>query len=709
MSAHSAALRKIKIFLANPWTLFVLAVILAFAVRTYVCNRELAYIKSQTGTDFYPFFVESSIMYGFAKDVGSGKGIPTYDRGLAGMDKVKVSEQMPLGIEYFLGYAWRAAKLFSGEPALTSGQKVYEDDPDGAAFMRNTIRLWASLTAGFIFLWLFFLRCPKAWAMAGAMIYVFAPATIARYTGQDILCEDFAMPFLAAAFALGAYALRKRSTRALIITGICTFCATAFWDMSQLCFLLWGVYEIIRLIAGGNASQKRLQFYLFIYASLLLSAVLVPYNRAHQLLFSPLIMFIFPTLFTLYLLPSVKLSRKLAVLLISGIVFFGIWKLSSSGYAENYSHFNELLKAKIAFCNFKPADPDKLSFTARFLWTPSLHSASMAQTKLIFPAALWILGITFAIGLCFKKSRKHLIAGFGRSLLPLWMTAIYLLLYIFMVRFSVFCGVFAAVALPLIFYDLYRSKPRFHLRIVLIIIALLVIYLEAEATMEQRRNYPKNFLRETTDLVKWFRRANIQDHTVLAEMTLSPVLKAYCGANIVIQPKFELPASRKIAEDYLMLLYHGTESQFAKLCVDYGVEYVVFNCNASFEPLHIYSYRYIAAAKKVDKNSTVYLMDMRPRNMRYFYEITPPGEVNSLSVKYRVFKFIPPQDKVKALETAQLAWQCYIERNMPLAEKLARAAFLTDPQSQNIYLLYYKIYKQLPQFNLEDFTAVKKK
>ncbi|MHB9137794.1 MAG: hypothetical protein ACYC4Q_00150 [Victivallaceae bacterium] len=709
MSNLSAALRKVKIFLASPWTLFVLAVIMAFAVRTYVCNRELAFIKSQTGADFYPFFVESSIMYGFAKDVGSGKGIPACDRGLSGMDKVKVSEQMPLGIEYFLGYTWRIAKLFCGEPVLTPAQKIYEDDPDGAAFMRNTIRLWASLTAGFVFLWIFFLRCPKLWAMTGALIYVFAPAAIARYTGQDILCEDFAMPFLAAAFAFGALALRKRSARALIITGICAFCATAFWDMSQLCFLLWAVYEIIRVMSGGNTPRKRLQFYLFIYASLLLSAVLVPYNRAHQLLCSPLIMFIFPVLFALYFLPSVKFSRKLAVLLVSGLVFFGVWKLASSGYAGNYSHFTELLKAKIAFCNFKPADPDKLNFAARFLWTPSLHSASMAQTKMIFPAVLWIMGIAFAVGLCFKNPRRHLVSGFSRSLLPLWLTVIYFIIYILMVRFSVFCGVFAAVACPLIFYDLCRSKSWLSLRIILIIIAFLAICLEAEVTFTQRRNYPKNFLRETADLVKWFRRANIQGHTVLSEMTVSPVLKAYCGANIVVQPKFELPASRKIAEDYLMLLYHGSESQFAKFCADYGVEYVVFNCNSSFEPLHPYSYRYIAAAKKVDKNSTVFLMDMQPRSMRYFYELTPPGDVNSLSVKYRVFKFIPPQDKDKALATAQLAWQCYKERNMPLAEKLAEAAFMTDPQSQNIYLLYYKIHKKLPQFDLEDFTATKKK
>ena len=144
MSEYSGLMRRTKTFLSQTWVLFILAVLLAFAVRTYVCNRELASIKSQTGADFYPFFVESSIMYGFAKDVGSGKGIPAYDHSLAGMDKIKVSEQMPLGIEYFLGYSWRIAKLFFGEPSMSAADKVYEDDPAGAAFMRNTIRLWAS-------------------------------------------------------------------------------------------------------------------------------------------------------------------------------------------------------------------------------------------------------------------------------------------------------------------------------------------------------------------------------------------------------------------------------------------------------------------------------------------------------------------------------------------------------------------------------------
>lgn len=707
--------------------MFAAAVAASFSVRTFICNRDINSVRQTVNADFVPYLVESSIMYGYARDVGTGKGIPEYDQRLIGMEKVRVREQMPLGVEYFLGYSWRLKNAVFGRPAPSPESLDYDDTPDAAGFMRNILRFWSCLTAGFIFLWLYWLGCPLTFAFCGALLHAVAPAAIARHTGQDILCEPFALPFIAMAFACRAAALKYKTPILSALSTAAVFAATAFWDMSQICFLLFATYELARWLTGGkvitpvfssllnsesNSPREikpkkipytRYSLFLLWYAALVLSALLVPYNRAHQFICSPLLMVAFPSLL---LLPLFRVNgwRRRLLLFLTVIAALGLlWSFTGSGYKQNYNHFQELISAKIKYWNVKPSDPEKLTFASRFLWTPSLHSATMAITGTMFPASYWLMLLALMAGLCFRRGREYLCRGFSCYSLPLWMTVIFFVFFVYMVRFHVFCALFLSVAFPLIMYELSRIGRKSCITVLIILLSALL--LEGETGWKMRRSYPENFLRETANLVKWLRVSNTADRVILADMGLSPVLKAYTGAAILIQPKFELPATRKIVEDYVMTMFHGTELDFARFCELHNVDLVIYNRNTATAPMHPYSYRYMAAARNVNKKSAAFLMDMAPAKMNYFYPVAPPVECKELSRRYILFKFIPPHKKRIAQNTAELARYYLDNGNMQLAEKLAVAAYITDPLNQNAYIMYYKIFQKIPDFTLAGLMA----
>jgi hypothetical protein len=697
--------------------LFTAAVTAAFAVRTFICARDTQAIRKAVNADFVPYLVESSIMYGFARDAGTGKGIPEYDQRLIGMEHIKVSEQMPLGVEYFLGCSWRLKNFIFGRPALTPEQLCYDSTPDAAAFMRFLLRFWTSLTAGVIFLWLYWLGCPLLFAFGGAMLHAVAPAAVVRHTGQDILCEAFALPFIALAFACRAAALRYQRPLLTGLSGAAVFAATAFWDMSQICFLLYVIYELLRWLCGGELSiprlftagtdqtaapvnnSRRYQLLLLWFAVLVLSALLVPYNRAHRLLCSPLLMLAFPAVLSLPLWRwRGNWRRRLTLLLLTLAALGALWYFTSAGYKQNYNHFQALISAKLQYGNVKPADPDKLDFASRFLWTPSLHSATMAITANLFPAAFWLMLLTLLACVFFRRGRTQFGGGISRYGMPLWLSLIFFILFIYMVRFHVLCALFMAVAFPLIMYELSRIGRKSYIAAVMLLLAALL--LEADTVRNLRRSYPENFLNETANLVKWLRAEKTDGKIMLADMGLSPILKCYNGAAILIQPKFELPQTRNIVETYVMTMFHGSESDFAKFCGQYNVDLVIFNRNIATDPMHPYSYRYMAAAKTINKNAVASIMDTKPNQLNYFYAVAPPAEYKDLSRRYIVFKFISPRKKILARDTAELAKHYWENGNIPLAEKLATAAYITDPTSQQTYLTYYKVFQRIPNFSL---------
>ena len=256
MTKWQAILKALPWKIIFPVVLFLVVVLSAFTIRSSHYRKEARKIRAVIGADFVPFTVESSMMYAYSRDVATGRGIPRYDPGLVGMEKIPVRDQMTVGLEYFLGYGYRLKKLFCPSTS-TPADENYEDDPDFTRWLRFQLRLWTSLTAGFIFLWLIVLRCPWFFALLGGLLHAVAPAAIARYTAQDIVRGEFCLPLIAAAFVLSCWSFRKRGRWRLLLLGVTVFLAIATWDMCQIVFSLWGICEIVRLLIGGVINSKR--------------------------------------------------------------------------------------------------------------------------------------------------------------------------------------------------------------------------------------------------------------------------------------------------------------------------------------------------------------------------------------------------------------------------------------------------------------------
>jgi hypothetical protein len=212
-------------------------------------------------------------------------------------------------------------------------------------------------------------------------------------------------------------------------------------------------------------------------------------------------------------------------------------------------------------------------------------------------------------------------------------------------------------------------------------------------------------LRATAELIKWFRTQHLQDRVVLARMTLSPLLKNYCGTAIVLQPKFELKNTRQLVHDYIMIMYRGNEKMLAQFCMKYKIEYIVFDVNDGFDDTHKFSLPYMAGVKKIGKQAPAYLLRTQPLGLKYFYRVKPPTDCKAASDRYMVYRFIYPGNHAKAKKFADLALYYYKHGNLKMAQSLARSAFLLAPNSKQAYIAWFHIFGKIPKPALRDFPS----
>jgi hypothetical protein len=694
---------KLKIVLLHTCA-FLFCVLFAFVFRNHIRSSEISTVKKAVGADFAPFEVESAIMFSYINNVADGKGIPEYDPRLKLTHGYRVSEQMSLGLEYFLGWGLRLRRQFI--PPKQPPQNDYETDPDESSWITAQLCMWACLVPGFIYLWLIFLNQPWYIAILGGVLSGIAPASVARHTGQLLLKGTFALPFLAATLAFFSFAFKRKGIMPLLLVMFCAFCSVVFWDASQLVLGVWAGFEILRWIIYGSDERRR-QVFTVVYAVMVIAALITPYNRAHYALFSPALIIIWPTLTGLHYTGidcfKKRFATALAFFVLLSVVHTGI--LHNSQFAKNYSHFSSLAKAKIIYLNIKPSDPAKLSFEQRFLWTPGLHSATWNMTKNLFPYAFWSFLVMLFAGLAIKKVRIEILKNSKESLAPFGAALAFFVFYIFFVRFHVFSALALNAAFPLIVYNWQNAFNKRWCKVLIVLLASIVVTLEGMHTLKLKRNYDDQFFKETGELVKWFRKSGVEDKVVLTDMEISPVLKAYCGTAILVQPKFELAEIRENVKKYVDLIYHGSELEVASYCAENKVDFLVY-VRGKTAPMHIHSYRYMADAKRIKTKSIAYRMERYPRSMRFFYEIVPPKEFSDINKRYRIYKVIYPQNIETASYAADLALEYYYTGRKKLAYKLAESAFLTNPKSKKTYLTYYKITGKIPRPGLADFSKI---
>jgi hypothetical protein len=414
-----------------------------------------------------------------------------------------------------------------------------------------------------------------------------------------------------------------------------------------------------------------------------------------------------------------SLGKRFLMACVAFAVLYGVWNFAvrSHAYDSLYSHFGEMMRAKIEFLNKKPTDPRLIPFDARIMWTPSMHSATWGITDSFFPpgsrllplplpkavAGVWYtipfsLGLLFAgllAAMLFSQGRAAVLRGLPRSLMPYLFTLGFAVGFTFIVRYHEFLMLFLCVSLPLFAHDLlrawrssperghwplglfgeFRGRARVFAWVLLLALAYAFVLELACGFAFGSRNYKGDiYMRQTAQLIEWFRRANCEGRRIICSFTVGPMLKAYCGMGIAIQPQYGLERIRHPYEVFVNLIYHGSERELNAFCVKYGADYLLydkgyFSDRGRIDPN---SARYMAAAVDIDGKSMANMMYLFPDELKWFYRVDPPADLKGLSTKFSVFKVIRPKDKVDAIKMVLEGEKVLAAGDSILAGRLAK-------------------------------------
>lgn len=755
--------RKLATFI-----LFAVCVLTAFAMRTSHYNREALSIAAMIGDappakmtfvshffptyhpNFMPFTLESAMMYAYTQDIANGKGVPAVDKSLLGLEDLAPYQQMNMALEWFLGWGYRIKSVVFKDPKPTADELRFQDNPYLAQWASTQLRFWVSLTTGFIFLLLVTLRCPRRYALFGAMLHAVAIAAIARSTGQDIIRGEFCIPIIVGAILLmhSHYVSPKKWKLALLFLAL--FIGFIAWDLCQMIFSSLAIFEIIRFVLGGITTERRRNVWIMIAMAVALNAFVVPFNVTYQLIMSPLLLIILPTLMLIMFAGRTKhfvtqsawkrICARLLIAVVFPLCLYALWItcVRTPEYVTNYSHFSETMAAKVKFGNVKPMDPNLLTYDARMLWTPAMHSATWEISANYFPtlgafvpARLFPLApVRFVIGSIpitlglfylmillvpmFSRIKSSFERGLPRSLMPFMFTIGFTVGFIYIVRYHEFIMLFLCISLPLLLQDYSRAfrnrkgdRPLVRginesVRGLIVAACVFIMIVELSASIFGRRIYSEDVqLRETAQLIEWFRRCDgMKGKGVITDFTIGPMLKAYCSSSIAMQPQFGIERIRRPTEVFLNVLYHGSEEDLAKFCNKYNAEYFVYNRGYA-GPMGPYSTRYIAAAKHIQPESPVNRMNLDVKNLAWFYLIDPPSDLSQLSTVYSVFRVVKPKDKMDAMKLWVRGERAFGEGDITMAQRCAKVAVWLDPTSDSIRTFYTRVFRAPPRITLD--------
>lgn len=723
--------------------------------------------------NFSPFTIESAMMFSYAQDVANGKGVPASDPTLCGMEDIAPYAQMNMGLEWFLGWGWRVKQWIAPDPPPTERETVYQDNPRMAQWMSAQMRLWASLTSGLIFLWLLILRVPRVWAVGAGLLHAVALAGIARATGQDLVRGEFCIPLVMASVVLAYWTYANPKAWKWIPLFATTFLAFVTWDLCQMLFSCWCLVELLRLALGFRAGRGRVIAWTAIAAAVLLNALVVPFNVQYCLIRSPLIWAALPSLFFAFWFErrirsrDFRFRRVVRFAAIAGVfvaLHFGVWKTwgNTPEYASNYDHFSTTMKAKLEHFNVKPSDPALLEYDARMMWTPSMHSATWEIATSFFPSFLFgrqysflplrfLLGdLPLSLGLCaallfgvalFRIPREEFLKTISMTLLPFVFAVGFTVGFIYIVRYHEFLIIFLCVSLALlgtIFWKAFRWAPekvdpalpytKLHgmrrlllaFRILLVVPFIVLLLWETLISLNTMRRYTGDVaMRETAQLIAWFRsaRSAVEGQGVAANFTIGPMLKAYAGCGIAMNPQFGMKRIRDATQEYIQTLYYGTEDELAEYCESRNVRYVVYNHGAT-HPSGVYGTRYIAGPDPLPDSAPAVRMNRAPERLKNFVRIPMPEPYRSMSFGrvYSVFRLIRPEERKESMRCASKGYAAFAlfrladgpdgdpaealtQRNV--ARAMAKKAVELDPKSRDARDLFQSVYGREPELTLE--------
>lgn len=644
----------------------------AVGVRRAVLSQQTRSVEGEA-----PFLMESALQFRMTRMVKETGTLPEIDHKVQVPDGVVMRETYSVGAEWV--YA-ALAEMLPSEWTFTSRVRWVST----ALFCLSVVfaGLWARQLSGSIW---------SAWITAG--ILACSPAFAVRSSGLELSRENLAVPLFTLFLWLESCVRRSDTVRRRwilsAVAAVALALAQCVWDLTQMVTGLWVLWCWIRVLRKPETAKEDLIPMGCVAMALVAAAVWNPYLRSHGSFFSPVMAMVLARAAGSFRYPPLT-KRKTQVLLLTGSVTL-FWILGHL-FAENYSHFSELLFAKIRYLNVKPMDPSALSYAQRIMWTPALNSTTWELTKAYFLFTLVIYAITLVMVV---PGKRRVDPSMGVVLFSSLFTFPLTILFF---RFHVFWVLFAAVWIGAGFMVSLRnlSGLRRFVCCALLFVFLtggeltLLLFFEpstsSDPSPEQahllqlinamggstpsgkptRWGRPGAYYEELETLAEQLRQLP-EGSPVLANFGISASILAESELPILLHPKFETPGIRERVRRFYEHLFLGSEQSLRAWAVGLGARYYVHS-NGHLSDLDIRnSPRYMVDALEPPEDAPVRLFEDQPHTATFFQPIGG-------NRRYRIFRIITPEDEEFASSFTALARQALQAGDLETAKRRARQA-----------------------------------
>ncbi|MCX7022292.1 MAG: tetratricopeptide repeat protein [bacterium] len=514
--------------------------------------------------------------------------------------------------------------------------RLFHADYDEASFSDH-LALWVSLVsslgAGAVFLLGYALWRRRSLSLAAALIAAFAVASVDR-TVNVYLREHLAVTFILLGWAgmLGTLGPPtddsgwKKRLPWLVVCGLGWGVALAAWHLAGFLLTVTAVLLVAYLV--WRREWRSVGFVAAVLGGVILVVgLVVPALRIKGLSLSPGACLLYLTALVC-LVP--RLRRVLeprrwraALALVGGAAFLYLAGRLLWGQENQFGHVYTLFWDKLLFLGQKPADPARLSWISRALWSGPFDGPTLAG----FLGPNWLLlplG-TAGAAACLGDWRRGKISR--AAVLFLALTVALLAGFLLFRRLEVFLAPMLALAAAGLMtrIDSWRKLP---LVVGLAGLAFFNVYQSVNLTGDdavkrvvarlayQPRPWPHDIGDELRTVIGWLRENTPPDAVLAARYNIAPMLLAYADRPIALHSIWESPVVRERSRCFTLGQF-GDEGDFHALLAGWRVDYLVVSA-ADYLAVGPESARYEADALRPAEGEAIAALCLFPEKLTGF-------------------------------------------------------------------------------------------
>lgn len=573
------------------------------------------------------YWTENALQYHYADLISQGRPIPAFDPDLQAPEGVRIFENLTILMEYPAGGLYRLLGLHRQRYPLHSFLIFY------TAFFSALIVFGlygGSRVLGYT----------RGFSLLAAGLGVFSYVFVGRSI-QAFLNEDFSLPlfFLGLVLVMTAVDRPRRDYLFALAAGICFALSLAGWHLSRFLFLGFTAAAVFNLLVftAENEIIKPAKILFFTTLITWLASLFVPVLRARGYFLSPAFALVFGAAAAVWCFRGVRrrplrIAAVLAILTLS-IILTAILKLE-----VEYGHVWSLFLNKIRFLGMKPANPALVPSPARSLWIEAFNSPSPRLfAAQFFPLILPAAGGAYAL---IRKQGRN-----WNTRLFLILSLAFFLLYLSVERMSVVANFFMAVLAVGI--GLWPARRRTRLAVAAVIILMLVFNFYQGYHLHEGTGYFRLLNRWSSagrptftnnrvndlDLVYYVRHATSPGSIFLSRYSVGPLLLAYAGRPIALQPKFEVKGCRQRVKEFYQGMY-GTEDDLYDLCQRWRISYLLYDIRILLDASRD-SDRWVADQLNIKPTVAAFRLHFLPESLKHF-------QLAYQNSTYRLYRVLAP-------------------------------------------------------------------